>query len=279
MEIKEIGSGVFACLMGNETANAGFVATERGAVVIDTLDKPAHGRQLAAAIKSRINQPVCLVINTHHHYDHIFGNQAFDAPVVAHHSLSKELAKAAAQDLMPVSIAAWVSAHPQDRWLADELELVTPNLLFQRRMLLEFPPVRMVVQHLGGHTPDTSIVDLPGEGLLFAGDLIFEGRVPFLRQANFDRLLKALRALERLGARTIVPGHGQVCDMGYVVRFRDYVEELLEKIQDLMTRGWEKGDILDSDQLPDWWTDDRPELLRANVARAYDELAHTSGPT
>jgi cyclase len=278
MQITEVKPGIFACLMANQTANAGFVITQRGVVVIDTLDTPAHGRELAAAITARTAKPTLAVINTHHHYDHVFGNQAFAAPIIAHSALPGQLAQAAARDLMPISIAAWISEHPEDRWLADELELVYPHLLFERRLVIDLPPVRMVVQHLGGHTPETIVVDLPDEGVLFAGDLVFEGRVPFLRYANIANTLKALHWLQRQGARTVVPGHGGLCDMAYVIRFMDYVNGLREKVKDLIAQGWEKGDVLDSDQLPLWWTQDRPELLRANVARVYDELLSSKRP-
>jgi cyclase len=279
LEIKELRQGIFACLMSNETANAGFIVTERGVVVVDTLDKPARGRQLAAAIQSRTGQPVIFVINTHHHYDHIFGNQAFDAPVIAHRALAEELAQAAARDLMPVAIAAWISAHPEDRWLADELELIYPHVMFERRLVLELPPLRLIVEHLGGHTPDASIVDLPDEGILFAGDLIFEGRMPFLRHAHIGDTLAALCSLERLGPRTIVPGHGQLCDTDYVLRFRDYLEDLQKTVQELVAQGWDKASVLDSELLPKWWTEDRPDLLRANVARVYDEQANIDALT
>jgi len=277
MEIVEIKPNVFACLTANETANAGFVLTERGAIVIDTLDKPARGREMAAAIQARTDKPVALVINTHHHYEHVFGNQAFDAPVIGHCALSEQLAQAAARNLMPFAIAARVSQHPEDHWMADELELVYPSIIFDNHLILDMPPLRLVVQHLGGHSPDACIVDLPEEGVLFASDLIFEGRVPFLRQANIKDTLLALHKIEKLGDRIVVPGHGALCDMAYVRRLRDYVESLQGKVKELIDAGWDKGDALDSDQLPGWWTEDRPELTRANAARVYDELSGGPG--
>lgn len=272
MQIREVRPGVFACLMDNVTANAGFVVTQRGVIVIDTLNSPARGRELAAAVTAHTNRPVLFVINTHHHYDHVFGNQAFDAPVIAHCALAEQLAQAAGRDLSPVAIAAWISEHPEDRWLADELELVYPSLIIEQRLLIDMPPLRLVVQHLGGHTPESTIVDLPGEGVLFAGDLVFEGRVPFLRQAQIDRTVQALRQLEGLGTRTIVPGHGALCDTSYVGRLADYVEQLQETVGELIARGWDKADILDAAELPPWWTSDRPDLRRANVARVHDEV-------
>jgi glyoxylase-like metal-dependent hydrolase (beta-lactamase superfamily II) len=278
MKVTEIKRGTFACLTNNETANAGFVVTERGVIVVDTLDTPARARQLLAIIEGMVGQQILFVINTHHHYDHVFGNQVFDAPVIASSVLPEQLAQAADRDLSPVAIAAWVSQHPEDRWLAVELELVYPNLLFEQRLEIDMVPKHLNLLHFGGHTPDSIVVDLPEEGVLFAGDLVFEGRVPFLRHAHVGETIEALHRLERLEARTIVPGHGALCDMAYVLRFRDYLEALREKVAELVAQRLERGDVMESDQLPEWWTQDRPELLRANVARVYDELTGTTSP-
>jgi cyclase len=276
MKITEITPGILACLTNNETANAGFIVTRQGVIVVDSLDKPARARQLAAAIEGMFGKPVLYIVNTHHHYDHVFGNQAFEAPVIASSALPGQLAAAMARDMSPVAKAAWISEHPEDRWLADELEPVYPSLLFEQQLQIDLPPMHLVLQHLGGHTPDSIAVDLPEAGVLYAGDLLFEGRMPFLRHAHVAEWVQALYHLERLGARTIVPGHGAVCDMAYLIRFRDYVQALQDKVQELIARGWEKGDVLDSDELPAWWTTDRPELLRLNVARVYDELVGNS---
>lgn len=273
MQIVEIKPGIFGCLMNNETANAGFVVTEQGVVVVDTLDTPTRGRALAVAIGQRAGRPVLFVVNTHHHADHVFGNQAFDAPLIAHYTLGDELAETLARDLSPLAIAAWVSEHPEDRWLAEELEVRYPNLLFDGRLVLDLPPQKLIIQHLGGHTPDSTVVDLPERGVLFAGDLVFEGRVPFLRQASIEGTVRALSHLERLGPRKIVPGHGAVCDMGYVTRVREHLAALQETVRALIDEGVEKADVLDSDRLPRWWTEDRPDLQRANVARVYDEIS------
>lgn len=86
----------------------------------------------------------------------------------------------------------------------------------------------------------------------------------------------ALSHLERLGPRRIVPGHGAVCDMGYVARQREYLVALQETVQELIFEGKKKAEVLDSERLPMWWTEDRRELQRANVARVHDELTDSS---
>ena len=126
---------------------------------------------------------------------------------------------------------------------------------------------------MGGHTPDSSIVDLPEQCVVFAGELVFEGRVPFLRHEDIRRTIDALRRLERRGDRSVVPGHGDLCNTAYVARLRGYLEARVEAVGRLAANGRTKEEVLDSSQLPPWWTDDRPDLRRANVERVYDELS------
>ncbi len=272
MEIVTVRPGIYACLTANQGSNAGFIETTQGVVVVDAFDTPAHGCELAAAVESRTRKPAWLLINTHHHFDHVLGNQAFAAPVVAQRGLADELEQAVARELAPQEVADWVAEHPEDRWLADELVVRYPNVTFEERLWIDVPPKQLALQHLGGHTPESIVVDLPEDRVLFAGDLVFEGRVPFLRDAHLRQTIDALRWLERLGARTVVPGHGTIVNMGYVGRLRGYLGELVDAIGELITEGRSLEEILASDRLPRWWTEDRPELARANVARAYEEM-------
>jgi cyclase len=272
MQIIEVKPDIYACLTPKPASNAGFVAGERGVLVVDALFSPAAGRDLASAVAEHTGKPALLLVNTHHHSDHVFGNQAFGAPIIAHCLLAGELSRAAARDLSPESRAAWIAEHPEDRWLVDELEIRYPNVIFEDRLLVDLPPRHMIVRHLGGHTLDSAIVDLPEDEVLFAGDLVFEGRTPYLLSAGFRATVTALRSLEQLGRRTVVPGHGALCDIAYIQHFREFLEALTGGVRRLLETGWSKQAILDSGELPPWWTSDRPELQRANVARLIDEL-------
>jgi glyoxylase-like metal-dependent hydrolase (beta-lactamase superfamily II) len=60
------------------------------------------------------------------------------------------------------------------------------------------------------HTPEDLVVHLPAEGVLFAGDLVFRGRIPFVGQADSGRWVKALGEMLALLPRVVVPGHGAV---------------------------------------------------------------------
>lgn len=191
----------------NFISNAGFVVTSDGVVVIDALGSPALAEELLAAIRRITPLPVRHVIVTHYHADHIYGLQVFKAAgasVVAHalgrDYLSSDTARlrldASRQELFP-----WIDEKTRliaaDRWLdAAETRLTVGGVDF-------------VIRHAGpAHTAEDLAVWLPQRGVLFSGDLVFRGRIPFVGQADSRQWIVSLEKLIADAPRTVVPGHG-----------------------------------------------------------------------
>ncbi len=193
----------------NFISNAGFVITPGGVVVIDALGAPALARALLAEIRKRTALPVRMVIVTHYHADHIYGLQVFKAAgatIVAHRKGLEYLNSDTAQRRLEASreeLAPWIDAStrlvPADRWLDQ------PETRF------EVGGTEFVVSHVGAaHTPEDLVVFLPKSGLLFAGDLFFRGRIPFVGTADSRQWIASLQGMIGWGARVVVPGHGPV---------------------------------------------------------------------
>jgi glyoxylase-like metal-dependent hydrolase (beta-lactamase superfamily II) len=190
----------------NFISNAGFVVTPSGVVVIDALGSPALAQRLLAEIRRITPQPVTHVVLTHYHADHIYGLQAFKAAgakVLAHQGARDYLNSDTARLRLQASrteLAPWIDAQTRlvepDEWLAGPRELVVGE-------------VRLQVIPVGpSHTPEDLVVYLPSEKVLFAGDLVFRNRVPFVGQADSRRWIRALDQILALDAQVIVPGHG-----------------------------------------------------------------------
>lgn len=192
----------------NFISNAGFVITPSGVVVIDALGSPALADELVRAIRAVTPQPIRHVIVTHYHADHVYGLQVFKdagAEIIAHEGgrdyLVSDTARlrleASREDLKP-----WIDAKtrlvPADRWLRADVDL-------------ELGGVKLQVRHVGpSHTPEDVAVFLPQQRVLFAGDLVFRGRVPFVGQADSGRWIAGLERLLAFDAAVMLPGHGAV---------------------------------------------------------------------
>jgi glyoxylase-like metal-dependent hydrolase (beta-lactamase superfamily II) len=190
----------------NFISNAGFVITPAGVVVIDALGSPALAQRLVAEIRARTDQPITHVMLTHYHADHVYGLQTFKAlgaKIIAHEEGREHLNSDTARLRLQASrhdLAPWVDAGthlvPADEWISGDTEIVVGGMRFQ-------------IIHVGpAHTPEDEVIYLPQEKVLFAGDLVFRGRIPYVGQADSGHWVKALDKLLTFDARVIVPGHG-----------------------------------------------------------------------
>ena len=215
MEPRQVAPGAYyvqgAAALGsrenqNFVSNAGFVVTPGGVVVIDALGSPQAARRLLAAIARITPLPVTHVIVTHYHADHIYGLQVLQeagARIVAQAGGRDYLQSDTARLRLEASrteLAPWIDAAtrlvPADDWITGRQEL-------------EVGGVRFVLQPVGpSHTPEDLVVYLPAQQVLYAGDVVFRGRIPYVGQADSRRWIAALDTLLQLDAQVIVPGHG-----------------------------------------------------------------------
>ena len=189
-------------------SNASFVVTDEGVVVVDVLGTPALGRALLMAIRQVTPKPVKYVILTHYHADHFYGLQAFKeagAEVWAHRAAQEYLdggegARRLAQratELFP--------------WVAPDMKLIRADRWLDGDASFTLGGIRFDVSYLGpAHSPEDLIVSVPSEGVVFSGDILYGGRIPFVGEADSKRWLATTEKLLALGPKVLVPGHGAV---------------------------------------------------------------------
>lgn len=189
-------------------SNAGFVVTREGVVVFDSLGTPPLADALLKQIRKITPVPVKRVIVSHYHADHVYGLQIFKAAgaeIWAHEGgkeyfASGEMAQRLAQrreDLFP-----WVDENTQilmpDRWLSGDEDF-------------ELGGVKFAIRHVGpAHSAEDLALFVQPDRVLYAGDLVFKGRVPFVGNADSKSWLAALDKLLAFDAKVMVPGHGAV---------------------------------------------------------------------
>lgn len=262
--LSALGSG------GNQNfiSNAGFVVTPAGVVVIDALGSPFAAQRLLAEIRRVTTQPVTHLIVTHYHADHIYGLQVFKAAGVRilAHALAREYLLSETARLRLVAsrqeLAPWINQETRlieaDEWITGDREL---NL----------GGVRLQIIHVGpSHTPEDLVVMVPQDKLLFAGDLVFRGRVPFVGQADSRQWIRSLERLLLLDASVFVPGHGPASASARedVALTRDYLT-YLRTVMGAAARNmdpWEEAYAA-----ADWSRFDKLPLFRvANRMNAYN---------
>lgn len=194
------------------TSNAGFVVTEQGVVVYDALGTPALGYRLLQKIRGVTDKPVEVVVAGHYHADHVYGLQAFDE-----HTDATVWAQSAALQYIGSPDAKQRLAQRREAlfpWVDEQTHVVEPDEMFDERKVFDMGETRIELLHVGpAHAPDDTIMIVHRYGVVFSGDLIFGGRLPFLggEGVDTDNWLEGLEYLQSLdpAPRFVITGHGE----------------------------------------------------------------------
>jgi cyclase len=229
----EVADGVFAYVQPDGSwwlNNTGFIRGDDRVVAIDATSTERRTRALLAAIEEHASAPVGTLVNTHHHGDHTNGNCLFtDANVIGHRNCRNGVRAQVIGGLEPAFGAV--------DW--GDLEIRPPSVVFDERLDV-YAGDRLVELHYIGtpaHTTGDVVAWLPDDGVLFAGDLVFNGGTPFLLMGSVEGAIEACARVRAFGATTIVPGHGEVCGPEAV----DGVERYLVFVRDVARRAADAG--------------------------------------
>jgi quinoprotein relay system zinc metallohydrolase 1 len=231
----------FTTTNGGNIVNTAFIVAPQGVIVIDSGPSLRYGQQMRRAIAAITAKPIALVINTHHHPDHFLGNQAFaDVPIAALAETRTGIAtdgNAFAENLYRMS----------GDWMKGTEVLAPGKTLAAGKLDVAGRQLRLVA--LDGHTgADLVIVD-ETSGVLFAGDLVFNGRAPTTPHANVGHWLAALDQLEALtreqGFKLMLPGHGApTTDAAPIRQTRAWLTWLTATMRDSAKAGLDMNDVL-----------------------------------
>ncbi len=221
----------FSSENGGHIVNVAFIDAGDGIVVIDTGTSKRFGEALRSLIEATIpGKPIIRVYNTHHHPDHVFGNQAFDRQTIAG---TAEMRTALERD-------GTAFADNLYRLLGDWMrgtDTVLPGTLVAageetvgNRSFIHTP--------LAGHTESDLLIQDSSTGVLFSGDLSFLYRAPTTPSADLAVWLSALNAMQAMDVSMILPGHGPVDPKGEsITQTRDYLIWLEGTLREAVAEG------------------------------------------
>jgi glyoxylase-like metal-dependent hydrolase (beta-lactamase superfamily II) len=187
-------------------SNAGFVVTRDGVVVFDALASPPLAEKLLGLIRTITRQPIRRVIVSHYHADHFYGLQVFKAAgaeIWAH-----RLAEGATR----TEEAALRLAQRKEAlfpWVDDDTQLLEADRFLEGDTDFELGGLHFALRHVGpAHSAEDMAMLVREDRVLYAGDLVFRGRVPFVGDADSRAWIASLDTLLVLNPKVLVPGHG-----------------------------------------------------------------------
>jgi glyoxylase-like metal-dependent hydrolase (beta-lactamase superfamily II) len=279
---SEIADRVYVLVEPLIRVNATLVVGDGHALVVDTLSTGEQARELREAIR-RIAPVALTVVNTHHHFDHSFGNSTFASAAgpgaaSADPGVTEVWAQeAAARLLADVGEEMRQEACEEYPDLAEDIQRVrirTPDRTVHRSSTLDIGGRRVDLVHLGrGHSEGDLVVEVPEAGVLLAGDLVEEGSAPSFGDAyplSWPDTLGALR--DRLTPETVVvPGHGALVGYDFVRAQHDELTAVAWLIREAHGDDGDPEKVARSMPLCRWG-DYGLAQARFAVARGYREL-------
>ncbi|MEE9094711.1 MBL fold metallo-hydrolase [Pseudarthrobacter phenanthrenivorans] len=216
-EWREVGADNYVLVTQGCRLNTGLIVGSKRAMVLDTGCGPRQGREILYAIREKTDLPL-VVVNTHAHYDHFFGNAVFAKSGVtefwAHQNCAAEIDKRGDLQRRHVgTIEPEMSAGE-----GEGVNLVVPNAIVKDQpVLVDLGGLTATLFYLGrGHTDGDLLVGTPTT--LFVGDLVEQGGRPSFEDSYPEEWADSLRHISALRHRYefLIPGHGQPCSDEYI---------------------------------------------------------------
>jgi cyclase len=267
---KELAPGVFFAAEAGPVmvmSNSLVIVNEQDVVVVDSHVTPAAARALIAAVATLTPKPITTLINTHYHFDHAHGNQAFPPGVtIIGHEFTREMlagdplqgrtyqffSKLLANNAEAVKkqaaeardAASRATLETQAKVLANhvrddrETRPVPPTVTLSERLTLFRDGREIQIHFVGrGHTGGDVVVFLPEEKVLFTGDLLLQGP-SYMGDAFLDEWIETLDRVKAFEFDLVVPGHGEpFSDRASIDAVQAYMRDTWDVVVELRTQG------------------------------------------
>ena len=302
--LHSLAEGVFAAIAqdgGSAICNSGLIDLGGQILVFDTFLTPQAAQDLRRCALELFGRTPQIVINSHYHNDHIWGNQVFaaDAQIISS-ARTRELITTAGmeeyQDYSANSAKQLESLRARQQNANDErgqkelllwlgyyeglvealphLKVCTPNITFNSHLVIHGAKNTCeLITFEGAHTGSDTVLYISQAGIAFMSDLLFVGCHPYLADGDPRSLLEALKELSQLEASCCVPGHGPVGTIEDLKLLIEYIEGCFETAQMLVDTGNVNEDRINelkiAEKYQDWIV---PQFYRTNIRFLSERL-------
>jgi cyclase len=280
-ELRELAPNVYAYIQAGgpgrnnvSVSDAGIIVGDDGVMVIDALAAPIHAKNFVAAVRKVTDKPFRHLINTHHHGDHVNGNQYFTpAEIIGHPYCREEVLKMVPGPAMWAKRDGWADGTEERRILPPATTIEHKVTHYYGKNVVEVFPM------LPAHTYGDLVVYLPEHKILFAGDIGFFYVAPFCQNANPSNWIAIVdQIVNRMDVETIVPGHGPIGGKQNLAEMGDYLRilknEARKHYDEKVSAGKAAADIR-LGKFENWIG---PERIIMDTARFYQEFSGTLTP-
>jgi glyoxylase-like metal-dependent hydrolase (beta-lactamase superfamily II) len=259
---REVADQVFVRRYADFNVNVGLVVGDESALVVDTRGSERQGRELWSEIRW-ITHGRLLAANTHHHYDHAYGNFAFlPAEIWGHEQCAARLR--ADSRTTQFALAA---AMPELAGEYTDTQITPPNKTFRDGVTLDLGGRRIHLTHFGrGHTDNDVVVVVPDVHVILAGDLVEQGGPPSFEDSYPMDWPGTLGRMLDVATGPIVPGHGEVVTRAFVEGQLADVSALAQLARRVRFDGGSANDALPLSPFP-------ATAARIALHRAFAQLA------
>jgi len=213
MAWQEIGDRVFTRRYRFFNQQIGVVLGGKDVLVVDTRSTPAQAREIASELRELTRDPVSIIVDTHWHFDHSFGNSVFRPAVAWGHARAAERLRADGQATIE-EVAAEIPEIAAD---IRETVIDPPENTFEDRATVAVGDRLVELSYHGrAHTDGDIVLVVPDANVMFAGDLLEEGAPPSFGDSFPLEWPATLALLLPLATGVVVPGHGAIGDRSFV---------------------------------------------------------------
>ena len=253
----------------DDIANVGFIIGDDCVAVVDTSGSVKVAKHLKQSIESITETPICYVINTHVHFDHLLGNVIFkseNTKFIGHVNLLEAIESS--REFFLTEFAADLGEYANDEGL------VPPTVLVEDSLVLDLGNRELTLRAFqSAHSNSDLIVVDQQTQVAWLGDLLFVERIPAL-DGSLKGWLAVIDELETLNFKKVIPGHGPVVDWPQGIQAeKDYLNLLLTDIRHNLEQGAFMEDVVEnvgSEEKLHWLLHEQHH--KRNVTKAFSEL-------
>jgi glyoxylase-like metal-dependent hydrolase (beta-lactamase superfamily II) len=265
----ELGDRVFVRRYEFYDQNIGVVLGDGAVLVIDTRSTHVQGREILDDLRMLTTDPMTVVVNTHGHFDHAFGNHVFrPAPIWAQSGCPPFIARTG-----EARRARIAGSEPSIAADLGEVVIDPPDRVFDETATIEVGTRAIELRYLGrGHTDHDIVISIPDAAVVFAGDLLEGGAVPFFNDGYpLDWPETAFRLAELIHG-TVVPGHGDHAGYAFATEQATAIAAVVELGRRVHRCDLAFDDALSLSPFPAFPPDDLRAPLERTLAQLRGEL-------